>query len=436
MRAALWFAGLFCLAVALALFAGNNQGSVTLFWPPYRLDFSLNMLLLLLVALFFMLYGALRGFATLVSLPMQAKRWRLQQRERNMHQALLESLTHLHAGRFLRARKSALQALSLEEGLHADKSSVSYRRHVRTIAHMAAADSSHALQDRSTRDEHLQQALELAPLNGSLQEQELREGAQMRSARWALDDRDAHMALERLAQLPHGAARRTIALRIKLKATRLAQHTSAALDTARLLAKHKAFTPQASASLLRSLLLEQLQAARDPAQLQAAWKQLDASERAMPELAVPAARQLIALGGSSALAREWLLPAWETQLHNPQALSGQLSTRLFLALQEAMEDLDNAWLGRLEQALRQAPHDPRLQYLAGMACLQRQLWGKAEQLLRQATAQLQEPALLHSAWTALARLAENHQQPEEAAAAWRQAALSRPSADLGYRAAI
>jgi HemY protein len=102
MRAALWFVGLFCLAVAGALFAGNNQGSVMLFWPPYRLDLSLNMVVLLLLAAFFILYGALRGFSALVTLPLQAKRWRLQQRERNMHQALLESLTHLHAGRFLR----------------------------------------------------------------------------------------------------------------------------------------------------------------------------------------------------------------------------------------------------------------------------------------------------------------------------------------------
>ena len=36
MRAALWFLALFGIAVAVALFAGNNQGTVTLFWPPHR----------------------------------------------------------------------------------------------------------------------------------------------------------------------------------------------------------------------------------------------------------------------------------------------------------------------------------------------------------------------------------------------------------------
>ncbi|MDR2325245.1 MAG: heme biosynthesis protein HemY [Acidovorax sp.] len=423
MRAALWFAGLFCLAVAGALFAGTNQGAVTLFWPPYRVDLSLNMVMALLLSAFVILYGALRGFAALVSLPLQAKRWRLQQRERNMHQALLESLTHLHAGRFLRARKAALQSLQLEEGLSHDKATVSYREQLRTIAHMAAADSSHALQDRSTRDQHLEAALELAPFNGSAQQQELREGAQMRSARWALDDRDAAGAMERLGQLPHGAARRTVALRIKLKASRLAQQTGPALETARLLAKHKAFSPEAAGSLLRSLLLEQLHQAYDPAQLKTAWAQLETHEQHMPELAIPAARRLVALGGSSATAREWLLPVWEEQLRNPQALNQSQSVLLFLALQECLEDVDGPWLARIENALRSAPHQPRLQYLAGMACLQRQLWGKAQQLLRQCTAQLKDEALLHSAWKALAILAEHHEAPDEAAHAWKQAAL-------------
>jgi HemY protein len=288
---------------------------------------------------------------------------------------------------------------------------------------MAAADSSHALQDRATRDEHLDAALDLAPLNGTTQQQELREGAQMRSARWALDDRDASGALERLSELPHGAARRTIALRIKLKATRLARQTQPALETARLLAKHKAFSPEASASLLRSLLLEQIHSAHDAGQLLHAWLQAEARERSAPELAIPAARRLVALGGDSATAREWLLPVWEAQLQQPQGLHSEHSTRLVLALQESLDDLDAAWLGRIEAALRHAPHNPRLQYLAGMACLQRQLWGKAQQLLGQSTQQLKDQALLHSAWTALAILAERHEAPDEAAHAWKQAAL-------------
>ena len=58
MRATLWLLALFAVAVASALFAGNNQGTVTLFWPPWRLDLSLNFVLLALALAFTTLYAA------------------------------------------------------------------------------------------------------------------------------------------------------------------------------------------------------------------------------------------------------------------------------------------------------------------------------------------------------------------------------------------
>ena len=44
MRVTFWLLALFGIAVAVALFAGNNQGTVTLFWPPWRVDLSLTTL--------------------------------------------------------------------------------------------------------------------------------------------------------------------------------------------------------------------------------------------------------------------------------------------------------------------------------------------------------------------------------------------------------
>ncbi|MFN7197548.1 MAG: heme biosynthesis HemY N-terminal domain-containing protein, partial [Hylemonella sp.] len=107
MRHVLWVLVLFAVAAAVAIFAGNNQGTVTLFWPPYRIDLSLNLVLLLLLAAFALLYAALRGMAVLLDLPEQARRWRLRHRERQLQQGLLDTLSHLGAGRFLRARKAA-----------------------------------------------------------------------------------------------------------------------------------------------------------------------------------------------------------------------------------------------------------------------------------------------------------------------------------------
>ena len=424
MRAALWLLALFGVAVATALVAGNNQGTVTLYWPPYRIDLSLNLVLMLLVGGFVTVYAALRALAALLELPHQARRWRLQQKERAMHTALLDAQTHMLGGRFLRSRKAAVAALSQEHALAAANEAVPHGHQLRALAHMIAAESSHALQDRATRESHWQDALQEAPLRGTVSEQEMREGAQMRAARWALDDRDADGALERLAALPQGAARRTLALRIKLKATRLARHTQEALDTARLLGKHRAFSPAAAQSIVRGLATELINSAHDTAQLQQAWLSLEPAERAMPELAIHAAQRLATLGGDAAQVRSWLLPVWERMVDLPDALSEQHALKLVRALESGLDALDAPWLARIEAAHQANPRDTRLQYLAGMACLKRQLWGKAQQLLTQAAHHLADASLRASAWRHLAELAERRGDDAAAAAAWKKAAMS------------
>lgn len=424
MRAALWLLALFGVAVAAALFAGNNQGTVTLFWPPYRIDLSLNMVVLALALGFATLYAALRALAALLELPRQARRWRLQQKERAMHAALLDALTQLLAGRFLRSRKAAMAALEQESALGKAGAPAPHGPQLRTLAHMVAAETSHALQDRAQRETHLQQALDGTLPRRASHAQELREGAQMRAARWSLDDREADAALERLASLPQGAARRTLALRIRLKATRLAGRTREALDTARLLGKHRAFSADAAQSIVRGLAIELIHGARDPSQLQATWLSLEPADRAMPELAIHAAQQLAQLGGSAQQVRQWLLPVWQQMVDLPDALADQHALRLINALEAGLDDIDAAWLARIEAAQQANPRDTRLQYLAGMACLQRQLWGKAQQLLTQAAPQLRDAPLRRKAWQRLAELAEQRGDMPAAAQAWKNAALA------------
>ncbi|RYF43005.1 MAG: heme biosynthesis protein HemY [Comamonadaceae bacterium] len=415
MRAALWLLALFGVAVAIALFAGNNQGTVTLFWPPYRLDLSLNLVLLLLFAAFVFLHAAMRALSALFDLPRQALRWRAQQKERAMHSALLESVVQLLAGRFIRARKSADTALALEKSLAAGGERLASAAQVRTLAHVLGAESAQALQDRTAREEHLKQALEQAQAHG---EHELHEGTLMRAARWSLDDRDPHAAMTWLKGLPQGAGRRTLALRIKLKAARLAGQSAEALETARLLAKHRAFSTGAAQSIVRGLAADLLNGAHDVAQLQRTWSSLEAAERQMPELAVHAAQRLAALGGDAHLVRDWLLPVWERQAE----LGSNLKVKLVCALEDGLESIDGAWLARIEAAHRANPRDALLQYLAGMACMRRQLWGKAQALLGQAAMGLQDARLHRNAWRALAELAEERGDESAASQAWKRAA--------------
>jgi HemY protein len=421
-RAALWLLALFGVAVSIALFVGDNQGTVTVYWPPYRVDLSLNLVLLVLFGTFAVLYLALRALAALFELPGQARRWRVQQRERAMHAAMLDSLSHLIAGRFLRARKSAEAALSQERSLSASGEKLSNAVQLRALAHLLAAESAQSLQDRAGRDNHLTLALEQTSQRNTASGQETRDGAQLRAARWALDDRDPKAALTWLSEMTQGAARRTLALRIKLKAARQARRTQEALETARLLGKHRAFSAGAAQSIVRGLATELINSAYDTAQLQRTWAALDANERAMPELAIHAARRLTALNGDASLARNWLLPVWERMLDRSGGISDHLRIKLIEALESGLASVDGAWLARFEAAQMGNPRDANLQYLAGMACMNRQLWGKAQQLLGQAAMGLQDVGLTRNAWNALAQLADRRGDLETAAAAWKRAA--------------
>lgn len=423
MRLALWFLALFGMAVAVALFAGNNQGTITLFWPPFRLDLSLNLVVLLLALLFFTLHVALRALAALFAMPGHARSWRIQHHERTLHVALLDAFSHLIAGRFIRARKAAEMVLARESAMARSGETLIYSARLRSLAHLLAAESAQALQDKTAREEHFQLALEQAARRGA---QEAREGLQLRAARWALEDRDAQGALQWLDELPQGAARRTLALRLRLKAARMARQTRPALETARLLAKHRAFSEVAAQGILRGLALELVQTVYDPEQLQTVWSQLDASERVLPDVAIKAAQKMLSLGGDVDLARSWLLPVWERMAAQPDALTPAQHLYLIRVLESSFALTSGApdaqWLTRIEHAQMANPGDPALQYLAGITCMRLALWGKAQQLLKQALPRLHDTGLERDAWVALAELAEQRADPVASTQAWKNAA--------------
>jgi HemY protein len=375
-----------------------------------------------------LIYLALRALSAVATLPSQARAWRAQQKERAMYGALMDALAHQLAGRYIRATKSAQNAITQEISLsrlaqdtgQVPGYSASRASQLQSLAHLLVAESAQSLQNKALRDQHLQSALQASTPRHA---QEVREGVQLRAARWALDDRDAAAALSALSQLPQGASRRTLALRMKLRALRQLKQTAQALETARLLAKHRAFSAVAAQSIVRGLGLELLSDAHDPAQLQQAWNTLDENERAMPELVVHAAARLMALHGDAALARSWLLLIWEQTMQSGSSLSDSLRIKLIAALEPGLDSVDAAWLARIEAAQAARPRDANVQYLAGMAALSHQLWGKARQRLSLAVLGLQDAGLHRKAWLALAILAEQREDAEAAAQAYKQAAL-------------
>ncbi len=423
MRTALWLLALFGVAAAVALFAGNNPGSVTLFWPPYRIDLSLNFVLLLATLAFLTLHLALRALAAFLALPQQARVWRLRQRERSLQAALLDAYSQLAAGRFVRANKSVDSVLVQLAAIEAGGERLVYAPRLRAVSHLMAAEAAHALQDQVLREQHFRQALAQASLCGA---PETREGVQLRAARWALDRGDAAEALHTLDTMAQGASRRTLALRLRLKAARRAGRTLLALETARLLAKHRALSEAAAQGVMRGLAVALVDGAHDTDQLQRAWSQLDSVERSIPEVAVRAAERLLTLGGDPAQCRRWLLPVWEQMLSRQDALSPQQRIDLVRALERGFSGSAGApdlqWLARIESAQLQMPGDALLQYLAGVSCMRLQLWGKARPLLTHCLSRVPDAGLRSNAWRLLAELAQQQGEVDAATDAWRNAA--------------
>jgi HemY protein len=427
MRAALWLIGLFSLAVAGAWLADHNEGTVAFFLHPYRIDVSLNLFVLVLGLVVAVLLLAQKALSALLSLPREARRWRLQQKERAAHAALLEASAEFMAGRYLRARKSAELVLAREDALRdAAEHPLAHAAALRTVAHLVAAESAHALQDKALRDQHLQQAEQEALQADAAERQALTEGLNLRASRWLLDDRDAPASLARLAQLPAAVGRRTVAMRLQLKAARLAGQTAQALDTALLLAKHRAFSASAAQSLVRSLVMDLVARTHDGRALEKLWNHLPAVQRALPEVAALAATRWLQLGGEPVRARAWLLPVWESMLATGTGQTLIDRQKVVQALELSMTDVPStdarAWLARIEAAQQARPNEAHLQYLAGMVYLRHQLWGKAQTLLTQAARSLPDAALQRRAWAALAELAEQRQDTAAALQAWKQAA--------------
>ena len=431
MRIVFWLVGLFAVAAALALLMGQNSATVTLFWAPYRVDMSFNLVIAAVLLLFLLLHLALSSVSMLRALPQQAHRWRVHQRERLAHAALLDALSHQLAGRYVRARSAAKQVLDQLDGLDADGPDALPRQvQMQVLAHLLAAESSHTLQDHRTRDNHLDSALRAAAGPNTAT---VREGALLRAVRWAIEDRLLGSASRWLGQLPSGASRRTLALRLKLRVARLGEDHPTALDTARLLAKHKAFSATASRSLLRGLVMANMSACHDADQLRSMWKSLDAADRKDPDLVLFAVDRLLSVGREDAdsaqlcaWGSEWVLPVWEQY----SSLDRAVQERLVLVLQGLLDTTaaDGVWLSRIERLQAAHPADPVLQYLAAQVCFRQQLWGKALALFKSSVLGLTNGTMRVQAWVKLAQLAEQKGDDVGALSAWREAALHLPLA--------
>ena len=206
----------------------------------------------------------------------------------------------------------------------------------------------------------------------------------------------------------------------------LVEVAKAVAKTALLLAKHRAFSPMAAQSLVRSLVMELIARTHDERSLEKLWMGLPLAQKALPEVVAQAATRWLQLGGDPVRARAWLLPVWEAMLAGNTGRTLMDQQKLVQVLEMSMKDAPSPdarhWLARIEAAQQLRPNDAYLQYLAGMVYLRHQLWGKAQHLLGQAVKGLPDATLQRRAWSSLAELAEQRDDPAAALQAWKQAA--------------
>jgi HemY protein len=110
MRAAFWLLALFALAVALTLAARVDEGYVIVVYPPWRMELSFMLALVLLIGLMAIAYAVVRLGQTALRLPDDVRDWHARRRGGAADRALMDAIrAHLDGDAF-RAGKLARKA--------------------------------------------------------------------------------------------------------------------------------------------------------------------------------------------------------------------------------------------------------------------------------------------------------------------------------------
>jgi len=346
MRVLFWFLLLACAAVAVALAARLTTGYALFVAPPYRVELSLNLLLLLVVGGFFAGYALLRMVRRGMRLPEEVRQYRLRQQLERARAKQDAAIVALLEGRFGRARQFAEEALAIPQssGLPA----------------LLAARAAIATREFGVAESLLSRADASVP---SLAVPRLMLEAEMK-----LEQGQPLEALGILAALRKEAGSHTAALRLELRALQGAGRYAEIPPLVDQLMKRKVYGVR-EGEFVRAAAQAQALNARmlDGAGLRAYWSKLSDSEQRNPKIARAAARSFIALGGdreavdilTKSLEREW-------------------NSELVELYAECRPADGAPQLEQAERWLAKYRDDAALLYALGVLCERAQLWGKAQ----------------------------------------------------------
>ena len=395
MRLLLWIVALMAAAIGIAVTARFNPGNVVLFYPPHRIDLSLNFFVVLEVLLFMLLYALVRAFYATVSMPARVAAYRRRKRERDGNKGLRDALKALFEGRFGHAEKAAAKAADLAENAG--------------LAALIGARAAHRMREPVRRDSWL------AAIAG---DNSLKVARLMTVTELLVDDHQPEAALEAVAELNASGTRHLHALQWSMKAHQQAKNWPEVLRLVRSLDKHKALHPALSARL-RELSYDALLSdnAHDAESIQRMWATVPSSDRIKPYIAAHAAAALNARGLHQ-----------EARAAVEEALAAEWDDRVVRAYRDAAAPAGTpallAQIEHCEQWMKQRPNDAELALTLGSLCLKQKLWGKAQRYLEQALSDANAPRMVRESHLKLAQMHEALGQHDEAAAHFRQCALA------------
>ncbi|MBC3930099.1 heme biosynthesis HemY N-terminal domain-containing protein [Undibacterium curvum] len=386
---------LFALAVGLAIGARFNPGNVVLFYPPYRIDLSLNLFLVGLLLLFVVGYLVLAAIKTTRDMPARVAAYRQGKRERDANKALRESLRTLFEGRFGYAEKAAARAAELPENAG--------------VAALIAARAAHHMGQFARRDKWLSSA----EADASHKVARLVSATEL-----YVDQHESDKALEAVKELHANGSRHIQVLRWALKANQQARRWADVLKLVRTLDKHHALHPALS-NRLKELAYEDLlrDHAHDAESIRRVWYEIPAADRKSVTVAYHAA---LAFNGRGLFddARDIV----------EKALQTEWDERLLRAYRDAAAAEGSAALlsqiEHCEKWLLEHPTDPELALSLGSLCFRQKLWGKAQRHMEQALSDAISASTVREANLKLAQLHEALGQDEEAAYHYRQCAIA------------
>jgi HemY protein len=386
MRGLVWFLVVAALAVGLALLARMNEGYVLIVAPPYRVEISLTLFVILFASTFAFVYWLLRLVIHTLRMPAYVASFRRRQRVGRATEALRGSLLAYFEGRFGKSEKLAARAFELGESP--------------PLAAILAARSAHFLRDPERRDAWLDRA-ESAASEGRVARLATR-------AELLLDERRFEEAREVLTELHSNGARHVVTLRLLMRAEQGLGHWDEVLRISRQLEKRSAVTPEFARQMEVTATVESLRRkALSTDEIRQFWRTVPSGLQHERRVAATAARLFMRLGDcrtAHAIVRAALESQWDEEL-----------VRLFgeCAASDSLERLDQA-----EKWLERHPRDPALLLTLGRLCLERELWGKAQSYLEASIAE--SPS--RDAHLELARLFDRLERAEEAGRHYRAAA--------------